>query len=126
MTTGVEGIRRRGFLKWYERELLASHANLVLLLLAALGMLGSAELFAIDTPLGDRLEALATAIASAVVAAWALRRYVYLLQHAEFVANQATCPSCKTYARWDATAPREGAPLRARCRQCAHEWHIEV
>ena len=31
----------------------------------------------------------------------ALRRYLYLLNHAEYVANQADCEQCGTYARFE-------------------------
>lgn len=124
--TSADRIRRRGFRKWYERELLASHANLVLLLLAAVGLLASAELYSARAPLDDQLQAIVTALASAAVGVWALRRYLYLLNHAEFVASQAVCPACDTYARWDPVEPRGDPPLRVRCRRCAHEWHIEL
>mgnify|MGYP003454209120 CR=1 FL=1 len=47
-------IRRIGFRKWYERELLQSHANLVLLLLATLGLLGCAEAYSPRAALAPR------------------------------------------------------------------------
>ena len=34
-------------------------------------------------------------IVCAVIGLWALRRYLFLLMHAEEVANQATCPTCQ-------------------------------
>ena len=40
-----EGIRKRGFRKWYERELIAGHAHLVLTILCALGLLGGFEVY---------------------------------------------------------------------------------
>ena len=57
---------------------------------------------------------------------WALRRYLYLLTHAEAVAHQADCPSCDTYARFKIVhAHSEGTVVSVRCNQCAHEWTIE-
>src|SRR5688572_6499494 len=38
-----QSIQRIGFRKWYERELLRSHANLVLLVMSTLALLGCAE-----------------------------------------------------------------------------------
>lgn len=123
----VKSIRRLGFRKWYERELLYSHANLVLLLLSSLGLLGSAEAYSKSAPVADQLQVAAAALSSAVIGVLALRRYLYLLNHAEFVANQADCERCGTYARWE---PLDELPaesrLQVRCRHCAHQWHIDL
>jgi hypothetical protein len=120
-------IRRIGFRKWYERELLQSHANLVLLLLATLGLLGSAEAYSAQLPLGDQLQVLAAAAASAVIGLLALRRYLYLLNHAEYVANQATCERCGTYARLEMLEENVAANrLQVRCRKCGHQWPIDL
>jgi hypothetical protein len=121
-------IRRLGFRKWYERELLQSHMHLVLLLLSTLGLLGSAEAYSLRLSIGSQLGVLACALASAVIGVWALRRYLYLLAHAEFVADQAVCRGCDTYAKWEVEESAEdpgGARLRVRCRRCGHRWLIE-
>lgn len=123
----AQKIRRLGFRKWYERELLSSHANLVLLLLATLGLLASAELFTTGLPLRDQLEVLLTAVCSAAIGLFALRRYLYLLNHAEYVADQAVCRACGTYARWDLLEEQAaGARLVVRCRHCTNQWAIEL
>jgi hypothetical protein len=120
-------IRRIGFRKWYERELLQSHANLVLLLLATLGLLGCAEAYSAQAALSDQLQVLAAALASAAIGLLALRRYLYLLNHAEFVANQATCARCDTYARLEMLEENVAANrLQVRCRKCGHQWPIEL
>ncbi len=123
----VQKIRRLGFRKWYERELLQSHLHLVLLLLCSLGMLGSAEAFSLKPALGSQLTMLACAAVSAVIGVWALRRYLYLLNHAEYLADQAVCGGCNAYAKWDVT---EEQPAHARfavcCRKCGHRWSIEL
>jgi predicted Zn finger-like uncharacterized protein len=118
-------IERVGFQKWYERELIQSHLHLVLLLLCAIGLLAGAELYTTQRSWSDQLVALLCAVVSAGIGVWALRRYLYLLSHAEHVANQAVCPECKTYARWKLTGHDEGTQrLQVRCRQCSHEWEI--
>lgn len=123
----VQNIRRLGFRKWYERELLQSHAHLVLLLLCSLGMLGSAEAFSTRPPLGSQLTMIACALVSAAIGYWALRRYLYLLNHAEFVADQAVCSGCSTYAKWDVTDEQpESRQFGVRCRKCGHTWHIDL
>jgi hypothetical protein len=123
----ARAIRRLGFRKWYERELLESHAHLVLLLLSTLGLLGSAEAYSLQLPIGSQLDVLACAVASAVIGVWSLRRYLYLLAHAEFVADQAVCRGCETYAKWEIQESAEdpaGERLRVRCRRCGHTWLI--
>lgn len=122
-----ESIRQRGFRKWYERELIQSHMHLVLLLLCALGLLASVELLGDKRPMPDQLLALACATASAAIGLWALRRYIYLLMHAEEVANQAVCPQCQTYAKWTLTGEDETyRRLQVQCRPCGHRWQIDL
>ena len=126
MPTG-QTIRRVGFRKWYERELIQSHLHLVLLLLAAIGLLGSAEAYSIKLSAASQLTAIGCGLASAAIGLYALRRYLFLLCHAEFVADQAVCRHCDAYARWellDETA--DGARLSVRCRRCEHRWKIDV
>ncbi len=126
MTTG-QTIRRVGFRKWYERELIQSHLHLVLLVLAALGLLGSAEAYSMKVPLAEQLVTLACAAASAAIGLHALRRYLYLLNHAEYVADQAVCRRCTTYGRLDLLdEARDGARLHVRCRACSNDWNIEL
>ena len=125
---GVAGqIRRLGFRKWYERELLSSHANLVLLLLSTIGLLASAEIFSTGLPVLEQVQVLLGAAASAVIGFLALRRYLYRLQHAEYVADQAVCRRCASYAKWDSLEEQaEGARLAVRCRQCGHAWTLDL
>jgi predicted Zn finger-like uncharacterized protein len=121
----ADGVRRHGFRKWYERELLSSHAHLLLTVLCCIALMGSLELFHGGT-LAEKLLDVALVLISAGIGLWALRRYLYLLSHAEAVANQADCPACGTYARFDVVGddPRS-SQVRVRCRQCGHAWTIE-
>lgn len=123
-------IRRIGFRKWYERELLQSHGHLVLLLLCLVGLLGAVELYAARAGWQSQLSALLCAGASAVVGFWALRRYLYLLGRAQHVSEQAFCPACRVYARWDieddAAERGHDEQLRVRCRGCSNVWHIAL
>lgn len=120
----ADGIRRVGFRKWYERELLSGHAHLVLLLFAVLGLLGCLEVM----PRLDRLERVlnvAYIVACAGIGLWAMRRYLFLLMHAEEVAHQANCPQCGSYGRLAVVSedrPREATTVR--CLKCSHEWEM--
>jgi len=118
-------IRRVGFRKWYERELMRSHGHLVLLILCALGLLGSLELLADGVDRGRPWLTWACVVLSAGIGLWALRRYLFLLGHAQYLADQAVCPACRIYARWD-VEDDASARMRVRCRGCTHVWHIQL
>ena len=125
--SAAQSIRRLGFRKWYERELLHGHASLVLLLCATLALLASAEVYSNQMTLADRVQVVAGAVVSVAIAYYALRRYLRLLNHAEYVADQAICRGCNAYAKWELIAEEaEGTRLQVRCRKCAHHWQIEL
>ena len=122
----AEGVRRYGFRKWYERELLSSHAHLLLTLLSSVALIGLLEAFQDASP-ADKLLNVLLFIASGAIGLWALRRYLYLLTHAEAVANQANCPGCGTYARFEVMGEdRRSGQTAVRCRACRQEWTIEA
>ena len=92
-----------------------------------IGLLAAMEAAARYSTLQDRLLDALAVLLFAAVGVWSLRRYLYLLNHAEFVANQADCPGCGTYGRLELTGhpvPGEGAQVR--CRKCAHCWSINA
>jgi hypothetical protein len=126
LSTG-ERMRQIGFRKWYERQLMLSHAHLVLLLLAVLALLGGVEAFSRSKPWTDQILIAACVLAGIAISVLALRRYLFLLNHAEWVADQAVCRQCERYALWDLTAEEHGGRrLNVRCRHCRHEWQIEL
>lgn len=121
----AEGVRRFGFRKWYERELLSSHAHLLLTLLCSIALIGMLEVFKGGT-LEEKLLDVLLFIASGAIGLWSLRRYLYLLMHAEEVANQASCPNCGTYARFEVLGEdRRSSRTEVRCRACTRAWSIE-
>jgi hypothetical protein len=132
MATPVhDDIRSHGFRKWYERQLVRSHVHLVLLLLCTVAALGAVEAF--PAAGGNRLLMALSLLVAAAIGAWALRRYLWLLMRAEALANQATCPDCQAYARWQvegtgpAAADGDGeATLQACCRGCGSRWQIHL
>ena len=127
-------IARLGFRRWYERQLVESHAYLVaaflalILLLAGFEALERRSLYATMV-----LIVVAAAAGTFCVVAW--RRFVVLLGRAEHFAVQADCPGCKTWGRFDVIAeeasrlddpPEAGRPhwLRVRCRRCSEHWTL--
>jgi hypothetical protein len=120
----ADGVRRVGFRKWYERELLSSHAHMVLAVLAVIGMLGSLEAMR-GAPQGEQFLDLVLVLASGLIAFWALRRYLFLLMRAEVVANQASCEDCGEYGRFSIDDDRP-PQTRVCCLKCRHKWVIDA
>lgn len=120
----ADGVRRLGFRKWYERELLAGHAHMVLAVLAVIAMLASFEAFR-GGSLSEKLLDVLFVIVCGGVGYWALRRYLFLLMRAEVVANQAVCGQCGEYGRFDVVGENPGmAQTQVCCRKCQFRWVI--
>jgi hypothetical protein len=121
----TEGIRRLGFRKWYERELMNSHAHMALTFMCGVGLLAAFEAASQFRDWSDQLIDALAILALGAVGLWALRRYLYLLMHAESVANQANCPQCGVYARFKLVEHPPARPgVAVACRDCAHQWSI--
>jgi predicted Zn finger-like uncharacterized protein len=121
----AEGIRKHGFRKWYERELLQSHLHMLLLLLCTIGLLGAFEVFSRAAPVADQVSTVLSVLLCIGIGVWSMRRYLYLLLHAEKVANQAVCSQCQTYGRL--AVLHEDVPAQSvsvRCKRCGHDWPI--
>jgi hypothetical protein len=121
----AQGIRQHGFRKWYERELLQSHGHLALCFICLVGAFAAFEALARFRGWLDQLvdiTALAVCIAAGL---WALRRYLYLLHHAELVARQAECRQCGEYGRLRLIGEDFGSEqVHVGCKNCQHEWTI--
>ena len=123
----AEGIRKHGFRKWYERELLQGHAHLALTFVCMVGVFAAFEAATTFRSWGDQLADLGSGLLCAGAGLWALRRYLFLLAHAEAAANQADCPQCQTYGRLELMqSDASGDEVQVRCRKCGHGWHISA
>ena len=119
-----DGIREVGFRKWYERQLLSSHAHLVLAVLSVIAMIASFEAFSGAPPLEKVMDVVFVVVCGGV-ALWSLRRYLYLMMRAEGVANQASCSDCGAYGRFKVVGPdRNPSETEVCCSNCAHHWTI--
>lgn len=117
-------MQRVGFRKWYERELLSSHAHMVLTVFATIGLLGAFEAMrGADAP--QRELNLLLVLLCIAIGLWSLRRYLFLLSRAEDVANQASCQGCGEYGRFKLVGARPEA-TDVSCRQCGHRWTIHT
>lgn len=132
-------IRKVGFRKWYERQLIDSHLSFTTCLLCGLTVASCLEAVSF-TELGWTGIALLTTVAGAILlGAYSWRRYVAVLERAERYGNRSHCPACHVYARFEILAtgsPAEGAYrdpveaslpspwLRVRCRACGTGWRM--
>ena len=114
-----------GFRKWYERKLLASHAHMVLAVLAVIAMIGSMEAFRQAGSTDLKAANVLFVLTCAMIGFWALRRYLFLLMRAEGAANQASCPGCGVYARFRLVRRRAEGDIDVACLKCAREWPID-
>ena len=130
-----EGIRKIGFRRWHERQLLQGHLYLASALLCFVVVLATLEGFPARELSVDLFVGLVLILAGGAVGGWALLRYVQMLVVAQHAADRSVCAKCKTYGLLEALGPgvRDGgrnfdvfiAPTRVRCRKCGNEWTIE-
>ena len=122
----ADGIRRFGFRKWYERELIFSHVYLALAIVAFAGMLGAIEVFE-EAAIWLKLLDVAFVVICGGVVFVALQGYLVALTTAESISSQAGCSACETYGRVAVVSEnkRDGT-VRVRCKHCSHEWHIDA
>jgi predicted RNA-binding Zn-ribbon protein involved in translation (DUF1610 family) len=122
----AESVERIGFRKWYERQLLSSHAHMVLCFLSVIALIGSME--AMRTASGDfQAVNVVSILLCAGIGIWAMRRYLFLLMRAEQTANQASCPDCGDYGRFRVVAQRRRElQLDVQCRKCSRGWVIST
>jgi len=122
----AEGVGRVGFRKWYERELLSSHAHMVLAFLGVIALFAALEASRAGS-MFERLLNIAMVLVSAAISYWAMRRYFWLLTRAELIANQAQCSDCGAYGRFRIVGgPRGARDTEVCCHKCDHHWVIST
>jgi hypothetical protein len=125
-----DDLRQRGFRRWYERQLIESHAYLVTGFLALIMMAVALEVIEFRSSAANLVFLVAVAAAGGVVCVAAWRRFNVTLFRAEALAEQAVCAQCDTYGRFDVVSAHDspetvsGRVVHVRCRKCAHEWRI--
>jgi predicted Zn finger-like uncharacterized protein len=121
----ADGIRKHGFRKWYERELLTSHAHLVLTFLCMIGLFAGFEALRENRSWVDQAIDILAILLCAAIGLWGLRRYLYYLNHAEVTAHQADCPACKAYGSFTVESEDiQQSALTVCCRKCQQRWTI--
>lgn len=133
----AEGIRKIGFHRWYERQLLESHCYLVTAFLCLILVMACLEGFSFRAPGLEPLLRLAAMFAGGAVGMGSLRRYTRMLSQAWRAAERSTCGKCAAYGLLEIAGVQppvrralleedaRPASLAVRCRKCSHEWTIE-
>jgi formate dehydrogenase maturation protein FdhE len=120
----AKGVPRHGFRKWYERQLHASHAHMLLTFLATIALLASFEALAQAKGVDKLIDAVFILLCIGI-AFWSLRRYLQLLAAIEEIANQAVCPQCGVYGRFTVVGENmRHDQARVCCKGCQTEWFI--
>ena len=126
----IAAIRTLGLSRWYERQLIESHAYLVTGFLCLIALFAGLE--QLSGAVGWRLfSAIALVVAAAMVCLMAVRRYLLMLAYAEHIAEQGRCGHCghRRIAVLDAGGDRGcelgDAWLKVRCHKCSHQWLSE-
>lgn len=133
----AESIVRLGFRRWYERQLIESHAYLVTGFLCLIVVLASVEDFSLRAPGFQPLIMLALIVGAAVVCYFSCMRYFTMLAYAEHIAENSTCGKCNAHAAFTVTGSgpvrsaaaddesrSSNAWIAVKCRKCGHQWTI--
>jgi hypothetical protein len=130
-------IRKLGFRKWYERQLIESHLYLTTCFLGIIAVASSLELFGARKGPGGLIVALAVGLGGVWVCLFCWERYKRIMMVAEHIGDHAHCPACNAYAKFsvvDAGRALHEEPaniedpkevwLKVCCRKCGGEWTI--
>jgi len=126
-----DAIRDPGFRRWYDRQLGEGFACMITGFLSLIMMAVALELIDFRAGMGGFFLLLAIALASGGVCIAASAQFKRLLARAEYLAEGATCPGCRVYARFAVVASRDapgtvaGCTMTIRCRNCDNVWHID-
>lgn len=131
----VDDIRKRGFRRWYERQLMESFAYFVTAFLALILLGAGMEWMVQDHRWTIWLVAVSLAAASALLCYVGWRRFTVLLGRAELFAESATCAQCGAWGKFavisaetesDDVPVEAGRPhwIRVKCSKCGHDWRL--
>ena len=96
----ADAIRARGFRKWYEGRLIEGHLHLITAFLCLIAVLGAIKQGGPYNTLVNSLWLLSVAMGLGGLGACGIRRYITILQLAEFLGDRSHCPKCQAYARF--------------------------
>jgi len=127
------GIRKFGFKRWFERQLIESHVYLVTCFLCLILALAAFEELGSRVTGFERVMMFATIIGAAALGILSWSRYRAILFPALQLSERSTCEKCGTHARFividsgrediqETAENREGTWLKVKCAKCGHVW----
>lgn len=135
----VNAIRRLGFRKWYDRQLIDSHMCLITCLLCGITIAALMEEIRFYDFGARGFGLIGVAVGSVVLGWLSWRRYITVLGRAELYGQRSTCEGCQAYGRFDVirtgmdrepgavaqqVAPLEAAWMDVKCRKCGKTWRM--
>jgi hypothetical protein len=118
----ARSIAKLGFKRWYERQLIESHAWLITCLLCGIAIAASLEMVN-WRDLGAAAVTLAFVFTAGLIIMHGFRRYQVLMELAEQLASHSTCSTCQSYAKF--RAMDDNPRMKVQCRKCGHQWTID-
>ncbi|MGH8719815.1 MAG: hypothetical protein ACREV0_12880 [Burkholderiales bacterium] len=122
-------IQELGFKRWYERQLIESHAYLITCFLSMIAVAVTLEVEGLMRLGLETLVRLAVAFGGIAVCIFAWQQYKKRMLFADILGEGATCKNCQTYAAFNVIGSGTHLPadefdfwMRVRCRKCSHEW----
>ena len=135
----TSSIRKLGFRKWYERQLIDCHLALVTCFLCGIMIAAMMETLNFRERGWDALPNLGIAAIATIIGWLSWRRYITVLGRAELYGQRSTCETCNAYGRFDilstgvgdeegkvatAVAPLGAAWMQVKCRKCGTAWRM--
>ena len=115
-------IRKLGFRRWHERQLIEAHASLVTAFLCVIVIAVCLDQLHWRDAGFKPLLMLALIVAGVALCFKTVTFYFKMLFRAEHFAQQAQCGDCKTYGVIEVLASPGEDTLQVRCKKCSHEW----
>lgn len=96
----LDRIGKHGFRRWYERQLIESHAWLVTCLLAVVAAASGLELLGRSGSVPPHATGVVLVFAGIVLMLYSWRRYWNMFAVAQRLSARAVCPGCHRYSRF--------------------------
>lgn len=131
----IQGIRKLGFKRWFERRLIESHIYLVTCFLCLVLVLAVFEELTSRASAFERVVLFALIAAGSAIGLISWNRYRAILFHALRFSERSVCEKCRAYGRFSvvdsartiipgAEEVRGESWLRVKCKNCGYEWTI--